>query len=395
MNLPLNILRVVSVLLGLLFVISDTVAAVPAGIEFQCDPSQLNTLETRVGSYLRSLGVASEWFQLFRDDANGQLRYTLNTEESDTDTVHLYEKIQYQLADETLHLPNGRGYREVQAPSRREIVLALMQHGRLTRYTGLACTVDALMQEVELRQNIAAWAMILEWQWPNGGPARWNRRFWRKGTPHRTVRLHEALNDAFIHQDKYAIGCYTATKMVFSQGILDYFHRVRPDPVKEALVLQRLYSDGDPLVDIEAESMWYFESDYDASTPKLPGKLLKVMMPVAPNNFVPGDWSYLVNNDRKSFKKTGYEGSNMIYLGRNRFDDYYNDNDHYYTYGEKMNEVYNWRNGVFSRSRDYLKIESLTPEAFQKLQKTIEEGGLILASRSVPYLFGYEALPPR
>ncbi|MDO8414745.1 MAG: hypothetical protein Q7S87_00890 [Agitococcus sp.] len=112
---------------------------------------------------------------------------------------------------------------------------------------------------------------------------------------------------------------------------------------------------------------------------------------VAPTNFVPGDWAYFLNTDAKSYQQPGYEGSNAVYLGGNKFDDYYNDNHHHhYTYHEKMEEVYQWRHGVFRRRRDAAKREVMAKNTFERLGKTPEEGGLLLAYRAVPLLFTLE-----
>jgi len=108
---------------------------------------------------------------------------------------------------------------------------------------------------------------------------------------------------------------------------------------------------------------------------------------------VPGDWSYFLNTDKRTYEKTGYEGSNALYLGRNRFDDYYNDNNHHYSYREKLAEVYQWRNNVFSRSHDWAKIKPISSDLLEKLGSTPEQGGLLMAYRVVPYYFGFEPLP--
>ena len=55
--------------------------------------------------------------------------------------------------------------------------------------------------------------------------------------------------------------------------------------------------------------------------------------------------------------------------------------------------VYHWRRGVFSRSRDYAKIEQLSTQQLYALEKTPEEGGFLLSLRAVPYYFGFDELP--
>ena len=114
---------------------------------------------------------------------------------------------------------------------------------------------------------------------------------------------------------------------------------------------------------------------------------------VAARHFVPGDWVFFRNTDPVSSRKTGYEGSNAIYLGRNRFDDYYNDNAHAYSYREKLDEVFQWRNGVFSRSRDADRIQPLAERDFEQLGATPADGGFVTDLRVYPYFFGTEELP--
>jgi hypothetical protein len=100
-----------------------------------------------------------------------------------------------------------------------------------------------------------------------------------------------------------------------------------------------------------------------------------------------------LNTDPVSYQRTGYEGSNAIYLGRNKFDDYYNDNHHAYSYLQKLNEVFQWRNGVFNRVRDAAKIQALNDAEIQRLSQRPAHGGLLKSIRVTPYFFAYETLP--
>jgi len=364
------------------------------GVRFTCDPAQLDVLLPAMTAYLHLQGIDSSWITRELDSQAGMVRYALTTSASDTDTLSLSARPEYAIHDEVVSLPVAGGkMREVATVSQKEIILALFQHGRLTEFPRSACNVEAFRDHVRARQNIVAWAESLEWAWPNGGAARWNKRYWNEGTPHPGVPVHAAVNDAFLNQSSYAIGCYTATKLLVEQGVLDYYHRVKKDSKTAAAISARLLADSEPLVNLEPGVMWDFETDYDTAETTRPGKLLRVQYGVAPGNFVPGDWSYFLNTDAASYEKTGYEGSNAVYLGRNRFDDYYNDNNHYYNYKEKLDEVWQWRHGVFSRSRDADKIQLLTAEELAILSKTPREGGLLQDFRVYPYFFGFEALP--
>lgn len=383
---------------SLLLAAAGTLAA-PAqasadGVAFSCGTGLASAIQTGMGRYLAELGIGPALYQLTADTQTGSLTYTLRTPADDTNTLDLFKRPEFNVGQDTVTLPQaGKAPVSVQTVSRKEIVLALMQHGRQTVFSGAACDLQALKDQVSLRQNIVAWSEHLHWVWPDGGPARWNARYWMDGTPVRGRALHTALLDAFTQHDRYAIGCYTATKLVVLQGITDYYRRVKADPSTTALVEQRVQVNGDPLVNIEPGDMWFFEDDFDPREKDRPGKLMKMHYHVAPTNFVPGDWIYILNTDPKTRHKTGYEGSNALYMGRNRFDDYFNDHNHSYSYEEKVDEVYQWRNGVFSRSRDADKIQPLSAEDMRRLSQRPAQGGLVKAYRVVPYLFGYEPLP--
>ncbi|MDO8932249.1 MAG: hypothetical protein Q7U97_07650 [Rhodocyclaceae bacterium] len=364
------------------------------GIRFDCPAERLPDIAADMVRYLVELEIPSELYTVSLEAAAGKLRFTLATPPDDTNTLDFNDRPEFGIPLHIDWMPTDTDeLRNILTVTDKEIVLALMQHGRLTEFSGAACTVDALRDHVGIRQNIVAWAENLEWGWPDGGPARWNRKYWKGGSLKSGIPLRQAVSDAFFNQDKYEIGCYTATKLVVIQGILDYFHRIKGDAARARLVEDRLIEDGEPLVDIEPGRMWSFEPDFDPRELDRPGKILRIAYGIAPKNFVPGDWSYFLNTDPVTYRRCGYEGSNPIYLGRNRFVDYYNDHDHFYTFEEKLDEVYQWRNQVFNRSRDRDKVVPLSPEDFARLAKSPEEGGLVTTLRTTPYYFGFEKLP--
>lgn len=360
-----------------------------ADIHFKCEQKdQLNALKKDLEFELQRLKISTDW--LVMSTTAKDLSITLKTPESDTNTLDLYIRSEYGIKDDVVYLPVSQDrYRAVSTVSQKEIFLALAQHGRKTEFSSERCHISNLIQTIGVRQNIVAWAEKLAWVWPDGGPAFWNKKFWIKGTPVKGVKLTDAFNDMFFNQKKYSIGCYTASKMVYAHAVLDYFNRVNPNlellkKVEEKL----LFGDGEPLVDIEPDDMWSFEADFNPNKDKHEGKILTMMRGVAPKNFVPGDWNYILNTDKKTYEKTGYEGSNAIYLGKNRFDDYYADREKgHYTYEEKMFEVYQWRNGVFSASRHKHKIKPIPDDVKSKMDLTPDKGGQVLDFRTYPKLF--------
>ena len=358
-----------------------------AEIRLYC-PSQMEALHQQVVGYLQQLDISPGQVTQKLDPESGLITLSLTTPPNDTSTLDLFLRPEYALSFDQVRLPTENGKtRTVSVVSKKEILLALLQHGRVTEFKDSFCSLEALIDDVAVRQNIVAWAQTLNWVWPNGRAAKWNRKYWIDGTPKPGVSIQVALRDTFFHQRQYSIGCYTATKLVVVQGILDYYRRVKHDSHGAERVERALESDGDPLVGIEPAKMWKFEADFDIQDMNRPGKLMEINSQVAAGNFVPGDWIYLLNTDAVTYQKTGYEGSNALYLGRNRFDDYFNDNAHSYTYEQKLDEVYQWRNGVFSRSRDARKIKLLTSKKLADLRNTPSDGGIQLDIRVEPMHF--------
>jgi hypothetical protein len=358
------------------------------GLVFKCGPDKLTQLNGQLVAYSKELGIDVSVYKV--DEGGGRLRLILK-DPSVYGTLYLRWDPQYSITEERISLPGKNGLVAVETVSKKEILLALMHEGRETLFKDAACDIEALKDHVQIRQMIVAWSEHLHWSFPDGGPAQWNQRYWDQGNLKPKASLDEAMRDFFINPDKCSLGCYTATKIVIIQGILDYFRRVKKDDAMADAIIKRLKSDDDVLVGIEPGAMWSFQKPISPEEQKRLGKLLKIQARVAPMNFIPGDWVYFVNTDKESSEKDGYEGSNSIYMGRASFDDFYNDNEHHYLYNEKIQNIYNWRNGVFSRSRDYQRMQTLSAEQLHQFGLSPEDGGFLLKNRAIPYFFGFEA----
>jgi hypothetical protein len=363
------------------------VAQTNGGLIFDCGADKLTQIKSQLNTYQQELGVDASVYDLHESGA--RLRLSLK-DPSVYGTLYLRWDPKYNITEERISLPTAKGLAEIETVSKKEILLALMHPGRETVFSGNACHIDALKEHVQIRQMIVAWSEHLHWSFPDGSAAQWNQQYWDQGNLKPGASLDKAMRDFFIQPDKCSIGCYTATKIVIIQGILDYFRRIKKDDVTADAIIKRLKSDDDVLVDIEPGAMWSFQKPINPEEQKRLGKLLKIQAQVAPMNFIPGDWVYFVNTDKDSSEKDGYEGSNSIYMGRASFDDFYNDNEHHYLYNEKIQNIYNWRNGVFSRSRDYQRMQTLSAEQVHQFGLSPEEGGFLLKNRAIPYFFGFE-----
>lgn len=385
-NWVMNLIKFI-LLIFVLLQVSWVHAKDAGGLIFECSENQLSKIKLEIQAYAQDLGISESVYQL--EQFNQGLRLKLS-DPSAFGTLYLRWNPSYAITEESVTLPNANGLSLVQTVSRKEIFLAMMHEGRKTIFKDKACHMEALKDHVQIRQMIVAWSEHLHWSFPDGSVAKWNPQYWDRGNLKPEVSLDEAMRDFFIQPEQCSVGCYTATKIVIIQAILDYFRRIKKDhPMADAIV-KRLKSDDEVLVGIEPGSMWSFQKPINPEEQKRLGKLLKIQTPVEPMNFIPGDWVYFVNNDKRSAEIDGYEGSNTIYMGRASFDDFYNDNQHHYLYNEKLSTIYNWRNRVFSRSRDYSRLQTLSAEQIHQLGLSPEEGGFLIKNRATPYFFGFE-----
>lgn len=347
------------------------------GVQFNCQNKQeKRNLISQLNKEFQSYQLENDIYIVQHENI---VQFYMLPNNKDTTKI----KNDFKLSNDTIYLPTLKKYLSI--VSKKEILIALSYPDRLT--TIPSCHIKELKEHIGIRQNIVLWSTELNWQWPDGEEAYWNKKLWRSGTPIYLHNTYEALYDAFLHQKKYAIGCYTATKMVYVFAILDYYKRVSPNKHKFNTVLYILIQDKDPLVSIEPGMMWNFEDTFNPETDNTEGKLLTLSQNISATSFIPGDWIYILNTNKETYQKTGYEGSNAIYLGGNKFDDYYNDHQHFYTFEEKLNEVYQWRNKVFSRSADADKIENISYEKIQSLKKSPKNNGLLLTTRIIPKFF--------
>ena len=368
-----------------------------ASIRFVCERPEQSGLLNQVEALIQQLSVA-EFIEVSATE--GDLQLNLMSPWHSVPTYRLHEQNALKIGYEWVGLPLGTGepadvdtdahaqqvYQQVATVSKREIFLALAHPGRVLVFN--ACEVTPVLYELGVRQSIVAWSESMRLGWPDGRSAKWNAQYWNKGTPHEKASILPSFRDAFQRPDKYSLGCYTSAKLLVAQGVLDYFSRVLSDSEQTQAVVDRLYADGDPLVNIEPPVLWAWESDFnkeDKAT--VAGKLLTIEPNADPGSLVPGDWLYFINPHSPSNRKVGYEGSNAIYTGLNRFASFYDPEGPRYSLYEKANDVYQWRHGVFNRPDDLDKEEALEEYQLKALLKTPREGGLLLPIRVVPLNF--------
>ncbi len=158
-----------------------------------------------------------------------------------------------------------------------------------------------------------------------------------------------------------------------------------------------LFAYGSPLEDPEPGYIW---SDFRTATPeelnRKEGKFLEAVTQVAKLNFVPGDWAYFKNTDYHSSEVPGLEGSNGIYLGGNKFGNFYHDSfdrttlpSPPYTTEQKASLVASWGRKV-PEGKELSKEEvrrQMEPPDRDRDGYFIFQGGYLLTHRLTPRVF--------
>lgn len=284
--------------------VSRDATPVRYGIRFLCENEKITQIYKEMGEWLSELNIPIAKLNMEMTIDGREIQFGLDTPERDTTTLDLLDRVDLKIPrTENVEV----GGKTVEAPSRQEILLSLMQHGRLMELSDELCDVSKLKDHVGIRQRIAAWAMTpKDWRFGVGTPTT-NEKFWEKDEWCLRAGVHsaDALADVFVgSQNSYRMACQKQCMLIMCQGIFDYVKNVKKD--KNMLDLLDAIAEKRPVYGIRTRV---------GSSGQEIGKYLDRAMPVAPFNWVPGDWGWLKGDPTSS---KGYEGSNTIYVGGNR-----------------------------------------------------------------------------
>jgi hypothetical protein len=317
----------------LLFCFNHAIAS-PAGVEdgvlFNCGHAKNQILLDEMIDFLDELQIKKQHYTVQFLDGGNLLRLVLATPDEDQNTLNLAQRSEYQIQPDMIRLPIDK--QEKPIVSKKEIVLALLQHGRRTEFEKEGCSFQSFKDHVGIRQNIVAWNNNKRFIFPgksSGNSSAYNPVYWKdynkwKTDPEKYAPIAvQAIHDVFVSRG-YRMGCLSVAKVSMLHGITDYYTRVRPDEEKLKKAIYSLFAYGAPLQDPEPGYIWKdFRSTTAEELNRKEGKFLEAVANVSKFNFVPGDWAYFKNTHEASSNTPGDEGSNAIYLGGNDFNNFY------------------------------------------------------------------------
>ena len=148
------------------------------GIVYECPGRNINALAEDVNSFFKSLGIVEEQVLQSQNIHLGLLKFTLVGSQNSTDTLDLINRRELHLKEELVQLPSAtKKPKSVITVSKKEIVMSMLQRGRTSKFSGNSCSLEALKDQVGVRQNIVAWTDSVTWRWPNGRTAKWNQKY--------------------------------------------------------------------------------------------------------------------------------------------------------------------------------------------------------------------------
>ncbi len=308
-----------------------------SGISFTCTQEEITKIKLDFEKLFGSYGWLEPKIQVKTHlSAEGtQLRLVLNTPSTDTDTLTLNQRAELKLVDDIDKVKDKDGnLKDYKHAGEKEILAAMLQHGRLFEFDHGYCSFDKVMEQVKIRKNIIHWGIRAMWEFPDSGTSLINREKWNiDGNLQKGVSSSEAVADAFIGNFKYEIGCTRACQQIMAQGILDYFKNVKKDSVMTAYLDSVTHPHPYATMAMKGPSKKLMTRE---------GTLVDRHFDVPGNNWVPGDWGWIKNSDNDSAEENGLEGCNIVYIGSGLFVVYYGDAKDR-TLDECLVRVYQWR----------------------------------------------------
>ena len=354
-------------------------AVEPYGIVFSGPPLEIPRIKTAMQQLLIAMGWTANQVQVDESPKGDSVGYVLSVGSPDTGTFDLAKRPELGLAPETVQYIDRLGQmKAITMASKKEILATMLGRGRRFEFSGPNCSVEKLKEHIAIRQNVVYWGYRAGWIFPENRTYQydtvehWQPMLEDNWTLKPGVKPSKGVGDAFVGKSFYIIGCTSACRFIFAQGVFDYFQQVKPNPG----VMARLEASLDrqhPFAGICPTK----SSDGTAPTD---GILLARHVNVPWNHWVPGDWGWIKNTDPKSSEEFGSEGSNIIYAGGGVFLNYYH-NHQKKNLDQLLKRVYGWRFGLEESELD------LDPTTMNLLRKDPRDGGMLRDVRDFPRLF--------
>ncbi|HVA51611.1 MAG TPA: hypothetical protein VNH11_35045 [Pirellulales bacterium] len=350
------------------------------GVVFAGQSDQIAKVKSQMAALLAQMAWTANQVLVRESPGGERIAYVLNSPPGDTNTFVLSRQPQLGIGPEMITYTSRLGQKKTLAlVSQKEILATMLQAGRAFLFSGPNCLVEALKEQIALRQNVVYWGLRADWVFPEDKLYRYNTGdYWQvmqgdDWTLKPGIKAAPAIGDAFVGKFFYQIGCTSACRFIFTHGIFDFYQAVRPNPA----VLARLSQ----LLDPERPFVGIAPTVDRNRVVVKEGRLMERHTDVPWNHWVPGDWGWIKNPDDKSAEELGSEGCNIIYAGGGFFVNYYPERPPK-TLDQAIKRVYGWRFGLEESELD------LSADLMQQLRQDPRSGGMLRDVRDYPKRFG-------
>ncbi len=354
-------------------------AAEACGIVFSGPPLEIPRIKATMQQLLLAMGWTANQVQVHDSPEGGSVCFVLTDGAPDAGTFDLAKRPELGLAPETVQYIDRLGQKKaITMASKKEILATMLARGRRFEFSGPNCSVEKLKEHIAIRQNVVYWGFRAGWVFPENRTYQydtvehWQPMLEDNWTLKPGVKPSKAVGDAFVGKSFYIIGCTSACRFIYAQGVFDYFQQVKPNPG----VMSRLEAS----LDRQHPFAGMCPARNRDGTAPPDGILLARHVDVPWNHWVPGDWGWIKNADPKSSDEFGSEGSNIIYAGGGVFLNYYH-NHQKKNLDQLLKRVYGWRFGL---EESELDLEQATMDL---LRKDPRDGGMLRDVRDFPKLF--------
>jgi len=357
----------------------------PSGVVFSGRYEEIAKVKIQMQQLLVQMNWTEGQVQILEGPQGKQVAYVLNSSPGDVSTLELARRPQLGLAPEAIAFRDRHDHeRTLSLVSQKEILAAMLQHGRATAFSGENCSVARLQEQLALRQNIVYWGSRADWVFPEDKIYRYNiAEHWEEmigddWTIKPQTRPSQAIADAFVGRFSYQIGCTSACRFIVAHGIFDYFARVQPNPavlarMEASLDSRRPFLEMAPTVDRQG-------------VVRKEGLFVDRQFDVPSEHWIPGDWGWIKNLDAKSAEELGSEGCNIIYAGGGMFVNYYPERPPK-TLDQSIKRVYGWQFGIEEGDL------ALRADLAKQLRQDPRAGGMLRDVRDVPKFFSSASAP--
>ncbi|HQU45005.1 MAG TPA: hypothetical protein PK867_19470, partial [Pirellulales bacterium] len=137
------------------------------GVVFAGQSDQIAKVKSQMAALLAQMAWTANQVLVRESPGGERIAYVLNSPPGDTNTFVLSRQPQLGIGPEMITYTSRLGQKKTLAlVSQKEILATMLQAGRAFLFSGPNCLVEALKEQIALRQNVVYWGLRADWVFP-------------------------------------------------------------------------------------------------------------------------------------------------------------------------------------------------------------------------------------